>query len=808
MKTVEPKSPHNTIVEDELRLLARVSSALSELSSQAQGAPDFDDALVNLRDQIAEAKPEDIGPLVEQMMRISAIAQRYGKGRDLPVNPESPYFAHLRLQEDERTRDVLIGKHGFVDRRNRVQIVDWRNAPVSRIYYRYEEGDDYEEHFGDKTLEGFIQARRSLTIDSGRLRRIGCPQATFIADESGRWFEADSVAPSRLAGGQGTAARPPALRPGSKGSSLGVHSGGPLRADKHLPEIAALIDPVQFGLITRPESGLVVLQGGAGSGKTTVALHRVAYLNFAMPGRFRADKVLVVVSSEAMVRYVERVLPSLGVTNVPVVTSSDWFRRMRHRVLPSAPDAYNEDTPQVVQRLKKQPFVTRLFRQHVQEQVQSLEAELTRTMAGHPDGELVMARWRELGKLAPVPRAAALRAWLGDQKLSGLTMQQAQTVSKRMSSRFRNVTGDWSELLSDRALLWAAAQREAPEEFSERDIDRVAAWCARQSEEAIASTRPGMLLEADDEDNPYISLDGQDERATPAAGRLDAGDDSLLLYLTQLKFGVLRAPGGKPIRYEHLVIDEAQDLSVVDIQVLLGCTSELRSVTLSGDTAQRLVFDNAFSTWEELLERIGVEASANSTLRLGYRSTEQIMGLARHLVGDNIHTAEIMPTRSGAAVELHPFGDQGETVAMLSEALRSLSMREPLASVALITRFPEQARPYSEALASAEVPSVRLIANQEFSFRAGIEVTDVSQVKGLEFDYVILLDVSAANYPDTVESRHLLYIAATRAAHQLWITSVGTPSPILPRALHLREREMPSPPSAAEPEASPAADAG
>jgi DNA helicase II / ATP-dependent DNA helicase PcrA len=367
--------------------------------------------------------------------------------------------------------------------------------------------------------------------------------------------------------------------------------------------------------------------------------------------------------------------------------------------------------------------------------------------------------------------------------------QHAQTISRKMSRRFRDVIGDWSELLTDRALLWAAVQRADASEFTERDIDKVASWCARQSEEAVQISRQDAALDADDDDNPYISLDGQDERTAPNVGRLDIGDDSLLLYLMQLKYGMLRAPGGKPVRYEHLVIDEAQDLSVVEIQVLLGCTSELRSVTLSGDTAQRLVFDNAFSTWEELLERVGVAASANSTLKLGYRSTEQIMDLARHLVGETIHAAELLPTRAGAAVELHRFNDQGEAVAMLSEALRSLTMREPLASVALITRYPEQARLYAEALSAAEVPAVRLVANQEFSFRAGIEVTDVTQVKGLEFDYVILLDVSTANYPETLESRHLLYIAATRAAHQLWITSVGPASSILPSALHSRERD-------------------
>jgi DNA helicase II / ATP-dependent DNA helicase PcrA len=797
MKPIDTNTPTRSIIEDELRILGRVGSALSDLSRQNHGAPDFDDALINLRDQIAEAKPEDIGPLVEQMMRISAIAQRYGKGRDLPVNPESPYFAHLRLEEDDRSRDVLIGKRGFIDRRHQVQIVDWRNAPVSRIYYRYEEGDDYEEHFGDKTLQGVIAARRALTIDGGRLRRIGCPQATLVFDETrALWFEADSVAPSQLRGGQGTAARPPALHSGKKDSRLGIHSGGVIRADKHLPEIAALIDPVQFGLITRPESGLVVLQGGAGSGKTTVALHRVAYLNYNMPGRFRPDRVLVLVLSEAMVRYVERVLPSLGVKGVAVLTVRDWLSRTRRKIIPGAPNTYNEDTPQVVQRFKKHPLVLGILREHVERQVRQLGEALRASVADHADGAAVIVKWEELAAQAPVPRCVALRGYLAQSTLAAIVVQEAQTATRRMTRRLRDVMADWGEIFTDRALIGSAVRRDCPDEFSSRDVERICAWCARQSDEAIASSvrqdieegeNPFAMLEkAMDEDNPYISLDGQDERATSVAGRLDAADDSLLLYLAQLKHGTLRPPGGKPIRYEHLVVDEAQDLSVVEIKVLLESTSSLRSATLAGDTAQRLVFDNAFSDWETLLERLGVPASANTTLRLGYRSTEQIMELARHLVGQSIHSAELHPVRSGAAVELHRFAEQGEAVAMLADALRSLAMREPLASVALIARYPEQARGYAAALTTAEVPGVRLVANQEFSFRAGIEVTDVTQVKGLEFDYVILLDVAAANYPDTLESRHLLYIAATRAAHQLWLISVGSPSLILPTQLPTR----------------------
>jgi DNA helicase-2/ATP-dependent DNA helicase PcrA len=78
---------------------------------------------------------------------------------------------------------------------------------------------------------------------------------------------------------------------------------------------------------------------------------------------------------------------------------------------------------------------------------------------------------------------------------------------------------------------------------------------------------------------------------------------------------------------------------------------------------------------------------------------------------------------------------------------------------------------------------VRRVRNQDFLFRPGVDVTDIRQVKGLEFDYVVLVDVNASVFPADDASRHLLHIAATRAAHQLWVIFTGPPSPLLPSSL-------------------------
>ena len=81
------------------------------------------------------------------------------------------------------------------------------------------------------------------------------------------------------------------------------------------------------------------------------------------------------------------------------------------------------------------------------------------------------------------------------------------------------------------------------------------------------------------------------------------------------------------------------------------------------------------------------------------------------------------------------------------------------------------------------MPNLRRIAEQDFPFRPGVDVTDVRQVKGLEFDYVVLVEATNESYPVEDEARHLLHIASTRAAHQLWVTATGSPAAILPEAL-------------------------
>jgi DNA helicase-2/ATP-dependent DNA helicase PcrA len=155
------------------------------------------------------------------------------------------------------------------------------------------------------------------------------------------------------------------------------------------------------------------------------------------------------------------------------------------------------------------------------------------------------------------------------------------------------------------------------------------------------------------------------------------------------------------------------------------------------------------------------------------------MLLAREILGPELAPDEPLAARPGEPVELHEFGDLGEAIAFLGDALRNLMAREPTASCAVIARHPEQADAYFEGLRRAEVPALRRVRRDEFNFQPGVDVTDIAQVKGLEFDYVVMLDANATSYGRDDESRHLFHIGVTRAAYQLWVVATGPASPLL-----------------------------
>jgi DNA helicase II / ATP-dependent DNA helicase PcrA len=833
----QPEDPDLVaVVGEEEKCLDRVATHVRGRPSQAaRRLIDYDRQLIDLRDQIAQARMEDVPPLLEQMERLQNLAARQGQSTAGHVDAKSPYFGRMVLRENERNREILIGRSTYVDTRAGVRIVDWRDAPISRLYYRYNEGDSYEEVFGERDVEGEIITRRSLTIVDSRLRRIVAPQGVFVRHGvDGDWVRGGSSL--RLSGGQGSALRADHHhRPGKLG--VGAEDGG---EDRHLKAITALIDPRQFELITKADSGLVVIQGGAGSGKTTIGLHRLAYLAFQDKRRFRPDRMLVIAFNQALVRYISQVLPALDVAGVGVRTYIEWANRLRVSHFPELTRKVADDTPNVVTRLKKHPAMLRAIDDHVERIAAAIEARLVAALGDEPEilakvtAELRASRVRPLAH-----RLHALSAWTERHRPTGRVLNVLEREIRRGLATARDVVGAWSELITDKAALARATDTHAPGQFSASELNQVHEWCATQSALVLfeaeqaqeASAKAGQDKQAKQGDKPSQKQDrtaerpirrverhessghegererdgdrqrdGDRERASNDAdgpqeeehvdeAQLDAEDDTLLLRFAQRLRGPLLRPGGgqDALSYEHILIDEAQDLSPVELAVITQTVSGGQSITLAGDVAQRLYMDNGFTGWDDLLKELSLSHVQVEPLQITYRSTEQVTAFAHAVLGPLAPATPPVATRMGAPVELFSFAHSGDAVGFLSEALRELSADEPQASICVVARYPEQADLYHAGLKQAEIPNLRRVAEQDFPFKAGVDVTDLRQVKGLEFDYVVLVEVNQSTYPVEDDSRHLLHIGATRAAHQLWILSTGKASELLPQALRDQE---------------------
>ncbi|MGH7297221.1 MAG: 3'-5' exonuclease, partial [Polyangiaceae bacterium] len=324
----------------------------------------------------------------------------------------------------------------------------------------------------------------------------------------------------------------------------------------------------------------------------------------------------------------------------------------------------------------------------------------------------------------------------------------------------RAVLGLWDELLTSREVL--AQTFEGVPGFGPGQLEQVHAWCVRQAR---------------------LRSDGERDGEEP---RIDAEDRALLLRCWQALRGPLLDGDGKPIRFAHAFVDEVQDASPVELRVLLELTGKDRSITLAGDVAQRMLDegdDRGEFDWDALLDGLGVPHTKIEPLKVSYRSTAEITDFARSVLGPLAHDEVPATTRSGPPVELFGFATMGESVAWLSEALKQLARDEPSANVALVARFPQQAEVYYQGLERAEVPNVRRVARQDFSWDPGVDVTDVRQTKGLEFDEVVLLETTSASYPATPPARHALYVGATRASHQLWCVASDEPSKLVTQAL-------------------------
>ncbi|MHC1745104.1 MAG: UvrD-helicase domain-containing protein [Syntrophobacteraceae bacterium] len=685
------------IETEETRLQTIVGAIRTTLKSEEADRQGKEREIEQLKRQKLDAagwqEKRDLDELIDRHVQQKSM-RHYQEDKVL----SQPYFGVLELDDDKLGKSsVCLGRQSFFAG-GKALVIDWREAPISRLYYEYESGELYEEEIRGQERSGIITAKRQVETAGAVLSKIAEKGLVLVRSGDG-WQKS--------------------------GDPSGVIFRKEEAKDHRLPEITALIDRNQFRAIASPESSIVLLQGGAGSGKTTVALHRIAYLHYQDKERFRPERMMVVVFNRSLQKYLSKVLPDLGVSGVRVDTYHAWagkiFRSAGARV------SYgSEEMPGPVARLKKSSLMLALIERHLKDIVKKACAWLAEQLE---ESGMPAAHLRSVRQFQDLYRGVSQRSGL----FAPIPKPIRERLFPRMLQRLKDHEKDLRAALGNRELLESTA-RDLGIQIASTTLDDLFHWQDRLRE----------------------------------SGRFDFTDTGLLLWLLQTK-GI---PASLPA-YSHVMVDEAQDFSEVELATLVAAADGHQSVTICGDMAQKIKGEFDFSGSDGFAGfikgrevRMGTGRICADSLVVGYRATRPIMEAAWHVLGESppmkIH-------RDGEPVTIIETTSYQESLARSRVILAEHVAERPKSLVAVICLYPRDADRLFLDLKALGLEGLRRHSRDDFTFAPGIIVTSAHQVKGLEFSAVLAFNPSASQYRDNREHRMLLHVVFTRAAEHLWV---------------------------------------
>mgnify|MGYP003966166489 FL=1 len=690
-------------IEEEERLLESTLESLCRQLPQVQAAKiNANVAARELTRQVVnEWNHEERQPLVsDEAVAHHILDIRKNSDKALYELSQEPYFGRVCTKEEDGSEvSFLIGKKSNIE----AGIVDWRNGPIAGLYFNYKQDEEFYEVINQRERSGHIQLRRSYRVESGQLVQIDAPEGMFRRNEAG-WEKLDvedEVAAHR---------------------SRGIGS-----TEKRLPSILSLITKDQFELITSDPERPVIIQGSAGSGKTTVALHRLAWLLHENNSFAQAKNTRVLVMNKSLQVYVCATLPSMGIEGVETSTFNGWALSIIRNAVRGRPFFKFLNLPSFVEEIKFSEEILQALEGWVEKQNRVLDAEVKETFK----------KWPGL-----------LKSWAGDT--AGLPRLKDFTHDVKESSMPKYDKDKCLEFLKGKI-------------FDMEDYIQDIYNLLHDSEHLKGYLLPDPKL---DSHLDYLKRLTEKNRAK---NNLDYFDMSLVLRLIQLKNGGLPDGSGGVTTLDHLVIDEAQDFGPVEFAIMMNAVSDKRQITIVGDVAQKILSARKFIGWDKVVENLGMEEDSIIRLEVSFRCTVPIMTLAHKVAGD----PKKVEGRAGSDPEWHKAEDRDGMLDHLVDWANRLVKADPYKLIALICRYPKQAMELKEELEEFLPGEVRLGHRDQFSFEPGIMVTNIHQVKGLEFDSVALIEPDEENYPiKREESRNMVYVGITRTQDDLLIATV------------------------------------
>ena len=674
----------NQTEKQEKEYLKQIISFLKKVIGNTDASvKDHVDTLAEYKDYIwfnKDIDPHEIRSMSESILNHFALGESViNKHKRLTKILAIPYFGRidfLEKKENSKVMPIYIGIHTFYDPESRATLIhDWR-APVSSMFYDHELGEaGYRSPSGE--IKGVISLKRQCRIRGGKMEFM-IESALTVHDD---------ILQKELSS----------------------------NADDKMKNIVATIQREQNRIIRNEDIRTLIIQGVAGSGKTSIALHRIAYLLYTFGDSISSKDILIISPNKVFSDYISNVLPELGEetvleTSMEQILSGVLEHKYKYQTyFGLVNELLEKPSSSLINRIAYKAsfgFISELdkFILHIENTYfKAADVKLTKYIT--IPAPFIEEQYLRFNRY-PIRRRFDAMA---DYMLDMLKIQYTFTVT---------TTG--RNLLKKEIRLMFAGNN---------DIQVYKDFFKWTNNPGMFKMRKGHTLE-------YSDL-------APLA----------YLHLA------LEGNGNQPFRVKHLLIDEMQDYSPIQykvIQKLFPCRK-----TVLGDAGQSV---NPYGS--STAETIQKSLTASEIMKLckSYRSTFEITDFAQ-----KIHpNAELEPVaRHGEKPQILQFGSAVEELSGIM-GLISTYRKSGYKSLGIICKTEQQARKMADMLKSY-ANDISFLSSQSSAFVQGIVITSAHMAKGLEFDEVIIPQTDERNYRSEID-KSMLYVAVTRAMHRLTLT--------------------------------------
>jgi len=688
------------------------------------------------------------------------------KVRNLMAARKKPYFARIDFLESgkEKEERLYIGKMSLMrDEDQKIIIIDWR-APISSLYY--------EERLGkagywcpDGRIDGELLLKRQFSFEDGVLKDI---------------FDIDITTNDEF---------------------LQAHLGA--NADNRLKDIVSTIQAEQNRIIRADMWTPLIVQGVAGSGKTTIALHRIAYLVYTYEKTFEPENFMIIAPNKLFLNYISEVLPELGVDRVKQTTFEDFAMELIGRKI-KIRDANEKlvnfvDNDFTQEQKEKNELVARVtefkasisFKEVIDDYIELIERDFI-PKKDFKIGSKVIYSYEEINDLF----LRQYKSWPVVKRLNEIKKH----LNNRLAVQKESIINSLHDQC-DRKISKIKSSIEDPEKRQKliiklidkknEIIDKLQTYSKKSANEYIKSISrldpveyyKDLMLK--DEFFERIIGNRLPKRQAEflkdhskkifESGFVEMEDLAPIIYLKYKIYGM-----DEKIPVKHIVIDEAQDFSVFQLYVLRKIVKD-SSFTILGDLCQGIHSYRGIKDWSDVMQYVFDDRKSQMlTLEQSYRTTVEIMSKANRVISriDALRPFMGKPViRHGEKVRLIEKKSFKDIVSDILEKIDK-SREEGYQSIAVICKTMDECKAFSD-LVRKRGRTLDLITGKEKEYKGGVVIVPSYLAKGLEFDVVMIANASSMRYEVNELDIKLMYVSMTRPLHRLYIYYYGELTPLL-----------------------------